>query len=117
MSLPWIRSMPLSSVSDLVVSIDGSPRTVAVALAGRTVPPDRLADETGWWFIQDRLALVGTDPVEPGPREVAVSFVLMVPYLHSGPGVPLSLPVEVTHTLEPGALAEPTVPPVVRDVL
>ena len=64
-SLPWIRSLPLASVTDLAVSIDGAPAPVRVALDDRRVEPTQLAAEPGWWFIQDRLAVVGERMLAP----------------------------------------------------
>ncbi|MFK0006371.1 hypothetical protein ACIQTZ_04900 [Paenarthrobacter sp. NPDC090520] len=95
--LPWIRSMPLSSIAGLAVKVDGRPvgEELRVRLGEREVRPDTLAAEPGWWFIQDRLVLVFPEAVfaAPGrPRRVSVDFELMVPYLQGGGGGPLVLP-------------------------
>lgn len=92
LSLPWIRSLPLASVVDLAVSIDGEPVAVAVRLDGRSVAPAALATEPGWWFVQDRLLLEGRRMLRPGIHDVTVSFSLVVPYLQVGPAGPLTLP-------------------------
>ena len=60
LGLPWIRSLPLASLEDLAVTIDGEPVDgLTVQLDGRDVGPAALADEDGWWFLQDRLAIRG----------------------------------------------------------
>ncbi|MEV8214030.1 restriction endonuclease subunit R [Leifsonia sp. NPDC077715] len=78
-SLPWIRSLPLSSVSDVRVRIDGDECAVEVP------------DGDGWWFVQDRIALRGSRPLRVGSHHVAVSFRLLIPYLPGGPDAPLVL--------------------------
>jgi sugar phosphate isomerase/epimerase len=103
-SLPWIRSMPLSSVTDVVVAIDGIPVPVSARLGDRDVPIDALVAETAWWFIQDRLELRGDRMLPPGPHDVSVAFRLMVPYLQAGPSGPLSLPF---HAERPLGLGDP----------
>ena len=94
LGLPWIRSLPLASLQDLIVSIDGEPAecvTVACsAIVGST--PAELADGRGWWFLQDRLTLAGRTELGPGAHEVAVTFRLVIPYLQTGPDGPLTLP-------------------------
>jgi hypothetical protein len=91
-ALPWIRSLPLHCVHDLAVSIDGAPITpVTVRLGSRRVAAGALADQSGWWYLQDRLVIDGP-PLEPGVHEVSVRFDLDVPYLAAGPHGPLRLP-------------------------
>src|SRR6188472_1950765 len=85
LSLPWIRSLPLASVTDLAVSIDGEAVDVVVALERHRVAPSALAFESGWWFLQDRLVLEGRRMLRPGVHDVSVSFSLAVPYLPAGP--------------------------------
>ncbi|MFF2245084.1 hypothetical protein ACFVTM_12990 [Arthrobacter sp. NPDC058130] len=114
--LPWIRSMPLSSVAGLEVEIDGiplAPGELAVALGSRSVPADSLPAESGWWFVQDRLVLGGRRELRGGMRAVTVNFQLLVPYLQAGPGSPLVLPFHLEALLDPDQ--EP-MPSVSRDV-
>ena len=109
--LPWIRSMPLSSVSGFSVRMDGVSVSddLHVHLGERTVPAGALADEAGWWFIQDRLVLfipAGPGDFGPGRHHVAVDFELMVPYLRGGGEGPLVLPLHMEAMLlvrSPGA--------------
>jgi sugar phosphate isomerase/epimerase len=91
-SLPWIRSMPLASIGDLRVAIDGETVAVSVRIDGREVAPAELRLESGWWFIQDRLELRGRRALAEGPHDVSVSFSLSVHYLQAGPNGPLTLP-------------------------
>jgi sugar phosphate isomerase/epimerase len=88
-------------VQDLHIEIDGSARDVAVILNGRAVTPGALGDEHGWWYVQDRLELVGGAPLAPGAHEISVSFRLVIPYLQSGPDGPLVLPFSVSRSLAP----------------
>lgn len=79
LSLPWIRSLPLSSVSELRLHVDGE--ECAVAVPGGD----------GWWFVQDRLVLRVGRTLRPGGHLVAVSFRLLIPYLTGGLDAPLQL--------------------------
>lgn len=92
LSLPWIRSLPLSSLIDPRVTIDGLAHPAEIALGDRRVAPADLIAEDAWWFVQDRVVLHVPDAVAPGTHEIAVSFGLEIPYLPGGPDVPLRLP-------------------------
>ncbi|HWM15077.1 MAG TPA: hypothetical protein VNP97_00655, partial [Microbacterium sp.] len=100
LGLPWIRSLPLASLEDLTISIDGE--TVAgmsIEIDGRQVDTAAFADEAGWWFLQDRLTIRGDRAVTSGAHEVAVAFRLMIPYLQAGPDGPLALPFRIERSL------------------
>ena len=101
--LPWIRSMPLSCILGLSLTLAGwSPAAVRVRLGNRTVRTDELSAEPGWWFIQDRLVLVfpaGGFSSGDDVHDVAVDFELMVPYLSGGGAGPLVLPFHVEASL------------------
>lgn len=115
LSLPWIRSLPVASLLDPEMRIDGvEAGALTVQIGDRTVSPHSLAHERGWWFVQDRIVLHGRTTVTPGPHEVTVSFRLVVPYLQAGPDGPLSLPFQATRTLVADAAA--AAPTVSRDV-
>lgn len=106
LSLPWIRSLPLASLIDPRIEIDGEPVHAAVAQIGdRSVPVHALVHERGWWFIQDRVMLRGRTALAPGSHEVDVSFELSIPYLQSGPDGPLRLPFHAVRTLVTNATA------------
>lgn len=104
-SLPWIRSMPLASVTDLTLAIDGEPVAVTTPLESRAVTPAELAETAGWWFIQDRLELRGDRVLAAGTHDVSLSFTLLVPYLPAGPAGPLALPFHAERALALGAAA------------
>jgi hypothetical protein len=99
--LPWIRSLPYSSVTDLRLVIDGEACTsLRAAIDDRSVAVDAISAEAGWWFLQDRLVLSGGRMLTPGIHTVTVSFALVVPYLPGGSDGPLVLPFSVERSLE-----------------
>ncbi len=100
--LPWIRSMPLACLREPAVTIDGEPVDgLRIAVGDTLRAAEDLIDETGWWFAQDRVVLVGERELAPGAHDVVVTFRLMVPYLMAGPGgTPLELPMRVQRALE-----------------
>ncbi|MET0781063.1 MAG: hypothetical protein ABWZ16_06060, partial [Microbacterium sp.] len=111
LGLPWIRSLPVASLADLTVSIDGDDAgPLRIELDGRDVDAAALAEERGWWFLQDRLTIRGGRKLAPGGHDVAVSFRLAIPYLQTGPDGPLSLPFGIGRSLTRDAAA--SVPPV-----
>ena len=106
LGLPWIRSLPLASLQDLTASIDGAPAgPLTVDLDGWRLDAGYLEDDTGWWFLQDRLEVHGPTPLAPGPHNVEVAFRLVIPYLQTGPDGPLALPFRLQRTLTTDAAA------------
>lgn len=98
--LPWIRSLPLSSLLDLRIRIDGvpaDPRQVTANGVHHRV--DRLPHSDDWWYLQDRLVAT-LPPVTPGTHDVDVSLRLLIPYLAGSAGGPLILPFSARRTLE-----------------
>src|SRR4051812_43846870 len=92
-SLPWIRSLPLSSLERPIVTIDGVwAEEVTIMVGDRRALPAELTDDDGWWFQQDRVALAVPLELAPGAHDVAVEFGLRIPYLQVGPDGPLTLP-------------------------
>ncbi len=122
-ALPWIRALPLSSLGDLAIEIDGRAVTGWTgSLAGRSVAvrgsasDDALPDENAWWFVQDRLSVESAQALAPGIHEVSISFRLTVPYLPGGDGGPLTLPFGARRRLELDAdVADPAAPPAFAD--
>ena len=99
-SLPWIRSLPLTSLQHPGVTIDDVPvEDVAVLLDGRRVAPGDLSEDHGWWFQQDRVTLAVPHELAPGIHEVVVEFGLRIPYLQVGPDGPLTLPFRAEKSL------------------
>ena len=92
-SLPWIRSLPLTSLQKPIVTIDGvRADEVTVVVGDRRVLPAELTEDDGWWFQQDRVALAVPQELASGAHDVAVEFGLRIPYLQVGPDGPLTLP-------------------------
>jgi hypothetical protein len=89
LGLPWIRSLPVSSLVELEVTVDGKP----------VAEPRVEADAADWWFLQDRLDVHGDRPLTPGAHRVVVGFRLVVPYLQAGPDGPLVLPFRIERDL------------------
>lgn len=114
LSLPWIRSLPLASLLEPTVEVDGRRHEPTVVLGARRIPAHALADEDGWWYLQDRVVLQIPDATTPGIHRVSVSFGLEIPYLPGGPDAPLRLPFSFSRSLDADADA-PTAS-VARDV-
>ncbi|MCW4385895.1 DUF6379 domain-containing protein [Salinibacterium sp. SYSU T00001] len=115
LALPWIRSMPLASVHELSLTLDGTAVTqLRVNFGGREVEAAALAEETGWWFLQDRLLLTGPGLLTAGEHSVSVAFRLLVPYLEGPGGAALMIPYVLGRSLTLDA-PSPT-PTVSRDV-
>ncbi|MFI1561571.1 DUF6379 domain-containing protein [Streptomyces sp. NPDC020490] len=92
LKVPWYRSLWLSSVSSIDVTLDGErvPRDeLRVELGGRTYRVDELPDQ--WdtlWFIQDRLQVVVPRDEPPGEGsevEVEVAVELRLLYMQIAP--------------------------------
>ncbi|WP_290804556.1 DUF6379 domain-containing protein [Herbiconiux sp.] len=112
LSLPWIRSLPLSSLAGLELVVGGEPVTeqLRVVVDGRPIRPIELAEESGWWFLQDALELQVARSLAPGIHGVDVSFSLVVPYLPAGPDAPLTLPFRFERMLTLGTGSAATLP-------
>jgi hypothetical protein len=92
LTVPWYRSLWLSSVSDIAVRIDGEQipsGALRVELGDRVFAVDELKDQ--WdilWFIQDRLVVVvplDEPPAEGDPVDVEVTVDLRLPYMQIAP--------------------------------
>jgi len=115
LGLPWIRSLPLASLDAVEVVVDGERvHPIVVALGDRLAAPAELAQECGWWFLQDRVVLRGLRMLRPGAHDVAVAFRLVIPYLQAGPDGPLALPFHLERSIVLDAPA--SAPSVSRDV-
>jgi hypothetical protein len=84
--MPWYRALPLSSLEDLEVSIDGQPISrddLQLSLAGKTyalaeLPP--LHDE--WWYVADPIDVRAPGQALPaGDHELDVTIALRIPYI------------------------------------
>jgi hypothetical protein len=94
LTVPWYRSLWLSSVSGITVAVDGRPvptDDLRVELAGRRDTVAELPEQ--WdtlWFIQDRLVVVVplAEPVAEGAEvDVEVVVDLRLPYMQIAPMV------------------------------
>lgn len=92
LTVPWYRSLWLSSVSDITVSVEGRAipgEQLRVELGDRSFSVDDLADQ--WdvlWFIQDRLVVVvplDEPPPEGQQVDVEVTVDLRLPYMQIAP--------------------------------
>lgn len=92
LTVPWYRSLWLSSITDLAVSVEGAavPRdALCVELGERTYRVGELPDQ--WdvlWFIQDRLVVVvpmSEPPAEGQDVDVEVTVDLRLPYMQIAP--------------------------------
>ena len=92
LTVPWYRSLWLSSVSGIAVAVDGTAiptESLQVELAGRTYSVTELPEQ--WdtlWFIQDRLVVVVPldEPVAAGAQvDVEVTVDLRLPYMQIAP--------------------------------
>jgi hypothetical protein len=92
LTVPWYRSLWLSSVTDIAVSVEGReiPKDdLRVELGERTYRVDELPGQ--WdvlWFIQDRLVVVvplDEPPAEGSQVDVEVTVDLRLPYMQIAP--------------------------------
>ena len=92
LTVPWYRSLWLSSVNDIAVSVAGREipkEDMRVELGERTYRVDELADQ--WdvlWFIQDRLVVVvplDEPPAEGEQVDVEATVDLRLPYMQIAP--------------------------------
>lgn len=93
LTIPWYRSLWLSSVSTLRLTIDGTevpPHDMAFELAGARHPIDALPEqsETLWFLQQHPLLIVRRDdPVGLGDQhDVEIFGELRLPYMQIAPG-------------------------------
>lgn len=102
--LAWYRSLPLSCLEGIDLTIDDVPverGAVKVALGDRELGLDDLADlDDEWWFVQDALTVrVPADTPRPQGEQVEVDVTLAtrIPYIIIGPDTAL---VQRTHVLK-----------------
>jgi hypothetical protein len=101
--LAWYRSLPLSCVEDISVSIAGATAArdaIRVMKDGKSMSLDELAgcvdDE---WFVQDPLTIVfpAPSPLARGAEaDVQVTMATRIPYIIIGPDTALVKPTRVS---------------------
>jgi hypothetical protein len=89
----WYRSLQLSCLENLQLSLDGQPvdpSAIRLGINGHTYTLDELAEQVEeFWFILDSAVLSVTLPgrVRPGEtHKVDVAFGMRAPYIGLGPG-------------------------------
>lgn len=103
--LPWYRSLPAASISEVEFSVDG---VAAPADSLRWTMNDRtyaLGDLVGvidqWWFPTDSAVVSGELPIDDpsAPHEVRIALKLYIPYIVTDHGV-LRIEEHDTKTME-----------------
>jgi hypothetical protein len=101
--LAWYRSLPLSCVEDISVTVAGETASrdeVRVLLDGREFTLDELGDMTDdEWFVQDPLtvAVPNSSPAAKGSEvDVQVTIGTRIPYIIIGPDMALVKPTRVS---------------------
>jgi hypothetical protein len=95
--MPWYRALPLSSVCDLVLDIDGmaiDKESTHWLINGVNYREDELPPLfQEWWFVTDTAILSGTLTDEQIAKldrnvehEVHVGFGIYIPYINAGAG-------------------------------
>jgi hypothetical protein len=89
--LPWYRSLPLSCLESVRVTVDGVAAHVrSVAIDGFSGPVEDAAASDATWDVRDPLAVVLEEAVRPGEvRAVGISLAVRIPYIQQAPGVAL----------------------------
>jgi hypothetical protein len=92
--IPWYRSLWLSSVSDIAVTLDGAEvpkEQLRAELGDRSYRIEELQDQSETlWFVQDRLVIVvpRAQPPAAGQRvDVQVSMAVRLPYMQIKPAM------------------------------
>ncbi|HVB33459.1 MAG TPA: DUF6379 domain-containing protein [Patescibacteria group bacterium] len=84
--LPWYRSLPLSCIERVEVTIDGEPvnrAEVSLTLDGLNHTLDEAAGlHDVWWFVLDTadLHIRRNKPLSPGDHPVTVTLGCRIPY-------------------------------------
>lgn len=89
--MPWYRALPLSSITNVRVAIDGVPlENVTWTVNGDTYTLAELVDRWDqWWYVLDSAVIEGDRPALPDQdqHEVHVFIGLFIPYLPKLDGV------------------------------
>lgn len=101
--LAWYRSLPLSCVEDISISVAGTAAArdaIRVLRDGGSMTLDELAGRVDdEWFVQDPLTVAFPDPsplAKGAEAEVQVTMATRIPYIIIGPDTALVKPTRVT---------------------
>ncbi len=102
--LPWYRSLPLSCVEGISISIGGKQTPgdqLRILYAGAELRLDELPELVNdWWFVQDALTVRVPDPspLQPGTEaEASVHLATRIPYIIIAPGKALVQQTQVSN--------------------
>lgn len=95
--LPWFRSVPLSCVNGLIVTIGDrqfSTDELQININDEFVPMNSLPESNfGEWFLQDRKSVKIPTQLAVGElQKVRVQFEMVIPNIFVGPDKPAHLP-------------------------
>lgn len=95
--LPWFRSVPISCVNGLIVTIGEqqfSTEQLQIEIDGDFVAMDSLPTaDLGEWFLQDRKQIKIPAQIAVGEsQKVRVQFEMVIPNIFLEPGKPAHLP-------------------------
>lgn len=85
--IPWYRSLPLSCVEGLEVTVDGcptSPDDLRIRFGDTTYALDELPPlYDSWWQVTDpaRVSVPHGDGLDAGPHEIDVTLSIRIPYI------------------------------------
>jgi hypothetical protein len=89
--LPWYRSLPVSCLESVRVTVDGVPAHVrSVGVGGFTGPVEDAGASDATWDLRDPLDVVTDRTGRPGDvHAVEIALAVRIPYLQQAPGVAL----------------------------
>jgi hypothetical protein len=88
--LPWYRSLPISCLESVEVSVDGAPASItAVRVPGFSGTVAEAAASDADWDLRDALDVSLDREGRPGTHDLEVTVAVRIPYLQTAPGVAL----------------------------
>jgi Domain of unknown function (DUF6379) len=89
--LPWYRSLPVSCLESVRVTVDGVPAHVrSVGVGAFTGPVEDAGASDATWDLRDPLDVVIDRAGRPGEvHAVEIALAVRIPYLQQAPGVAL----------------------------
>ncbi|MGY1988266.1 DUF6379 domain-containing protein [Blastococcus sp. SYSU DS0669] len=89
--LPWYRSLPVSCLEEVEVTVDGAQVPLrSVSTGGFTGPVSDAGGSGTWWDLRDALDVALDAPGVPGARhQIGLGVAVRIPYIQQAPGVPL----------------------------